>query len=49
MADREAAYRKIFNLPDNVIPLGFAPMGWPAQQVKSESRFREDRVHRNTY
>ena len=49
MPDREAAYRKLFNLPENVIPLGFAVVGWPAQQPESKSRFREDRVHRNTY
>jgi nitroreductase len=49
MAEREAAYREVFSLPENVIPLGFAVIGWPAQQPKSESRFREDRIHRNTY
>lgn len=50
MADRVAAYRAMFNLPENVVPLGFAPMGWPAaRQPASESRFREDRVHYNTY
>ena len=49
MAEREDAYRRVFNLPEKVIPLGFAVVGWPAQQPKSESRFREDRVHRNTY
>jgi nitroreductase len=47
--DRVAAYRELFNLPEHVIPLGFAPMGWPAQTLKSESRFQEDRVHHNTY
>lgn len=49
MEDRVAGFRKLCNLPDNVIPLGFAPIGWPAQQPKSESRFRQDRIHRNTY
>jgi len=47
--DRLKAFTKMFDLPDHVIPLGFAPIGWPAQQLKSESRFQADRVHYNTY
>jgi len=49
MEDRVAAYRKLFNLPGHVIPLGFAPLGWPAQAPASRSRFLEDRIHHNTY
>ncbi|QGY39218.1 nitroreductase family protein [Pseudodesulfovibrio cashew] len=49
MEDRVAAFRERFNLPDEVIPLAFIPLGHPAQEVKSESRYREDRVHSNTY
>jgi len=49
IADRVAAFSAMFNLPKTVIPLGFAPIGWPAKQPKSESRFREDRIHFNTY
>lgn len=49
MEDRVSAFKKMFNMPDNVIPLGFVPMGWPAQAPKSESRFKEDRIHYNTF
>ena len=49
MEDRVAAYRAMFNLPEHIIPLGFAPMGWPAKAPRSESRFQADRVHYNTY
>ena len=49
MDDRVAAFKKMFNMPENVIPLGFAPIGWPAQQPKSASRFKEDRIHYNTF
>lgn len=49
MEDRVTAFRSLFNLPEQVIPLGFAPVGWPAQQPKSESRFKEDRVHYNAF
>jgi len=49
MEDRIAGFRKLLGLPENVIPLGFAVLGWPAQAPVSENRFREDRVHFNTY
>ncbi len=49
MEDRVAAFKEKFNLPKQVIPLGFVPLGWPTQQLTSESRFREDRIHHNTY
>ncbi|MBG0790175.1 MAG: nitroreductase family protein [Desulfovibrionaceae bacterium] len=49
MEERVAAYRALFNLPAHVIPLGFAPIGWPAKVPESESRFNPDRVHYNTY
>lgn len=49
MEDRVQAAAEMFNLPEHVIPLGFIPMGWPAQQPKSESRFKEDRIHYNTF
>lgn len=47
--DRVAAFRKMFKLPEHIIPLGFVPMGWPAQELRSESRYKEDRIHYNTY
>ncbi|WP_319541199.1 nitroreductase family protein [uncultured Pseudodesulfovibrio sp.] len=47
--DRVKAFTEMFNLPENIIPLGFAPIGWPAQHINSESRFLEDRIHYNTY
>ncbi len=47
--DIVAPFKAKFNLPEQIIPLGFVPVGWPAQELKSESRFREDRVHYNTF
>lgn len=49
MEDRVQAFRERFNLPEHVIPLGFAPIGWPGQKSESKSRFKEDRIHKNTY
>lgn len=47
--DRVVSFKTTFNLPDQVVPLGFVPLGWPAQNPKSESRFKADRVHYNTF
>ncbi|MEF2229683.1 MAG: nitroreductase family protein [Pseudodesulfovibrio sp.] len=47
--DRAAFVRKLLKLPETVIPLGLAVLGWPAQHPESQSRFRQDRVHRNTF
>lgn len=49
MEDRVAAYKTMFNMPEHIIPLGFTPMGWPAQEPKSESRFKAERIHYNTF
>ena len=47
--EREDAFRALFNLPEQVVPLGFVPVGWPDQPSARKSRFREDRIHRNAY
>ncbi|SOB58510.1 putative NADH dehydrogenase/NAD(P)H nitroreductase [Pseudodesulfovibrio profundus] len=49
MEDRMSAFKTMFNMPEHIIPLGFVPMGWPAQEVKSTSRFDESRIHYNTF
>lgn len=47
--ERITAFKKRFNMPEHIIPLGFAPIGWPAQTPESESRFQKDRIHYNTF
>lgn len=49
MEDRVDGFRKLFDLPENVIPLGLIVMGHPAQSLKSESRYKADRLHYNTW
>lgn len=49
MEDRVSAVRAKFDLPGHIVPLGFTPIGWPDQAPTVDSRFREDRVHYNTY
>ncbi|SKA92198.1 Nitroreductase [Paucidesulfovibrio gracilis DSM 16080] len=49
IADREAGFRAMCGLPDNVKPLGFAVIGHPAQERRSEDRFNPERVHWDGY
>jgi nitroreductase len=49
MEDRTMSFRKMFNLPDHVIPLALVVIGYPAQQIPPEDRYREDRVHYNSW
>ncbi|MFA6805752.1 MAG: nitroreductase family protein [Candidatus Methanomethylophilaceae archaeon] len=42
---KEEALRKLFNLPNNVIPLSIIPVGYPAEEKEYENRFKEERVH----
>jgi nitroreductase len=44
---RCAAFRKLFGLPETVIPLAFVPIGYPAEQRESAGRYKPERVHRN--
>lgn len=47
--ERVSGYKKMFNLPEHVMPLGFIIIGWPAQESKKKDRYQEERVHRNTW
>jgi nitroreductase len=49
MPDRVEGFKKLCNLPEKVIPLALVVVGYPAQTLKPEDRFRADRVHRNTW
>ena len=47
--DRISGFRKLFELPDSVVPFGLAVIGYPAQSRDSKSRFKAERVHTNTW
>lgn len=47
--DRALKFKRIFNLPDHIIPFGLAVMGWPDQKIKSEERFTEELVRYNVW
>ena len=41
------AFRRLLSLPKNVIPHSLIPLGYPAEQVQTEDRYRPERVRRN--
>ncbi len=49
MQDRIEKYRKLLNIPDEVTPLAFVPIGYPAQKPRFQDRFKQDRIHYNRW
>jgi nitroreductase len=45
--DRIRGLRKLLGVPEPVVPMALVVLGYPAEHVPPEDRYREDRVHRN--
>lgn len=43
--ERIAGIRRLFALPDQIIPMCGIAIGYPAEQPESRTRYREERVH----
>jgi len=41
--------KKLFGLPENVMPHTLVVLGYPAEQPPSQDRYRPERVHRNGF
>lgn len=42
-------YRRLFQLPDHIVPHSLIPVGYPAESPATEDRYRQDRVHRDRW
>lgn len=42
-------FRKLFNLPENIIPFAFIPVGYPAEKPFKADRFKKERIHYNKW
>jgi nitroreductase len=49
MPDRVTGLKKLFGLPENVIPLGLVVIGHPAKTASQKDRYQEERVHHNKW
>ncbi|GMU94864.1 MULTISPECIES: nitroreductase family protein [Ignavibacterium] len=38
-----------FNLPDEIIPFALVAFGYPDEEVKTEQRFKEEKIHYNNW
>ena len=47
--DRVMNFRKMFRLPDHIIPFAFIPVGYTAQTASRQDRYDEKRVHYDTW
>ena len=45
LQERVAGARKLFNLPEHVVPLAIIPLGYPAEQKARQDRYQQERVH----
>ncbi|OKY74867.1 MAG: nitroreductase family protein [Desulfobulbaceae bacterium DB1] len=44
-AERMEAIKKMFTLPETIIPMCAIAIGWPAEQPEPRTRFRQECVH----
>jgi nitroreductase len=42
---RTNGVRKLFGIPEYVIPLCIIPIGYPAEKKSVEKRYKEEKVH----
>ena len=49
LEDRISGASKMFQLPEQVIPLALIVIGQPAAQPASKSRYNPERVHKETW
>ena len=49
IGERTAGVRKLFGLPDNIMPLNIVVVGHPAEEKPPVNRFNPERVHRNKW
>ncbi len=47
--ERAARFRAIFKLPNHIVPLGLAVIGWPVKPGRRKERYKPERVHRNSW
>ena len=42
-------FKKLFNLPENIIPFAIIPLGYPAEEKSPAQRYKENRIHINKW
>lgn len=47
--ERIAGIKKLFHLPDNIIPMCGIALGWPQDQPPARTRFNPEKIHREKW
>ena len=47
--DRQEHVRRLFQLPESIVPVGAVAAGYPAEMSAPRTRFATERVHRETW
>ncbi|MDD4802348.1 MAG: nitroreductase family protein [Syntrophomonas sp.] len=47
--ERCAKLRELFRMPENMTPFAIVSLGHPAEQKAPSNRFKEERIHNNTW
>ncbi len=47
--DRVRGLRKIFSLPENIVPFSLLPIGLPGEKKDRKNEFHEEMIHRNSW
>jgi nitroreductase len=47
--ERIEGFRKIFDLPQNIMPHSLVAIGYPAEEHKPQDRYKKERVHVNSW
>jgi nitroreductase len=47
--DRLDSIRRLFSLPENIIPMCGIALGWPAEQPEPRTRFNPGRIHKEKW
>ena len=45
--ERIAGLKKLFNIPDDIIPISLIACGYPDEELEAEDRFKRERIHKN--
>ena len=49
LTDRVAGFQKLCRLPERVVPVALVVIGYPAELLPAQDRFRQERIHRNRW
>jgi nitroreductase len=47
LKDRVEGFRKLFSLSDDITPFALVPLGYPDQEIATQKRYKEERIHYN--